>query len=82
MKTPHKVTAHDYALLFNNDLGERIIDDLVTRFCGVTFVKGGQEAERLTSYNLGRRDVVEFVISKLNEDATGAEDSTVEIQEK
>lgn len=78
-KTPSDVTAHDYALLFNNDLGERIIDDLVTRFCGVTFVRGAQEAERQTTYNIGRRDVVEFILGRINADAQGEPDSTIDM---
>lgn len=82
MKKSQPVTAHDYALLFNNDLGERILDELVTRFCGVAFVRGGQEAERLTSYNLGKRDVVEYILGQINADAQGETDSTVDIPEQ
>jgi hypothetical protein len=49
-----------------------VLEDLVNRFAGSTYVRGGLEAQRETDFRSGRRDVVEHILSQINR-AAGAE---------
>lgn len=55
--------------------GVRILDDLVRRFGGALYVKGGEEGRRDTDYRLGRRAVLDFIIGQINL-ANGQHDDT------
>lgn len=56
-----------YAEIFEDDRrGAAILEDLVRRFGEKVYVAGGHEADRQTCYNAGKRDVVEFIISRIN----------------
>lgn len=57
-----------YARVFeSHHEGVLIFEDLVRRFGGHPFVKGGRAAERETLRNLGSRRVVDFIIAKINQ---------------
>ncbi|AJY11857.1 hypothetical protein K6W16_10410 [Burkholderia dolosa] len=67
-----RATPDDYRVIFESPAGSLVLDDLVRRFTGSVFVRGGHDGERETTYRLGRRDVVEHIISMINR-ANGAE---------
>lgn len=67
-----RATPDDYRITFENPAGALVLDDLVKRFTGSVFVRGGHDGERETTYRLGRRDVVEHILSMINR-ANGAE---------
>lgn len=59
--------ADTYARVFEgHHEGVLILEDLVRRFGGATFVKGGEEGRRMTDYNLGRRAVLDFIVNQVN----------------
>lgn len=61
-------TPKEYAALFEDDLrGAAILQDLINRFARKVFVQGGHEADRLTCYNAGKRDVIEFIVGMVNQ---------------
>lgn len=66
------VTPQDYSVLFESPTGQIVLDDLVSRFCGSTYVKGGLEAQRETDFRSGKREVVEHILRQINR-AAGAE---------
>lgn len=56
-----------YARVFeHHHEGVLILEDLTMRFGGKLFVKGGEEGRRQTDYNLGRREVLDFIVSMVN----------------
>jgi hypothetical protein len=56
-----------YARVFEeHHEGKLIFEDLVRRFGRQPYVPGGQDAERQTLVNLGRRAVVDFIVSRIN----------------
>lgn len=60
-------TPKDYADLFEEDRrGAAILEHLTRMFAGKVYVKGGQEADRETCYNAGKRDVIEFIVTQCN----------------
>ncbi|WP_186206897.1 hypothetical protein [Burkholderia gladioli] len=61
----------DYRIVFESPAGALVLDDLVRRFTGSAYVRGGQEGERETCFRLGRRDVVEHILGQINR-ANGA----------
>lgn len=65
------VTALDYAVLFESPSGQAVLDDLVQRFTGKTYVQGGHDAERETCFRAGKREVVEHILRQINS-ANGA----------
>jgi hypothetical protein len=69
---PPAATPAEYALLFASKAGELVLEDLVNRFAGSTYVRGGLEAQRETDFRSGRRAVVEHILSQINR-ASGAE---------
>ena len=63
-----RIDAAAYARVFEgHHEGVLILEDLTRRFGGSLFVKGGEEGRRLTDYNLGRRAVLDFIVSKVNQ---------------
>lgn len=46
--------------------GALILEDLTKRFGGTLFVKGGEEGRRQTDYNLGRRALLDFIVTMCN----------------
>lgn len=57
-----------YARVFSeNREGQIVLDDLITRFGGALFVKGGEEGRRQTDYNLGRRALLDFIVGRVNQ---------------
>jgi hypothetical protein len=46
--------------------GEAVLVDLMARFGGELFVAGGQEGERQTLINLGRRQVLDHILGQIN----------------
>ncbi|MDW9227070.1 hypothetical protein C7S15_1637 [Burkholderia cepacia] len=67
-----RATPDDYRIAFENPVGALVLEDLVRRFTGAVFVRGGHDGERETTYRLGKRDVVEHILSMINR-ANGAE---------
>ncbi len=61
-----------YARVFETSPeGAAVLDDMVTRFGGSLFVKGGEEGRRETDFRLGRRSVLDFIVAQINR-ANGA----------
>ncbi len=46
--------------------GKLVLEDLISRFGGNLFVKGGEEGRRQTDYNLGRREILDFIVMMVN----------------
>lgn len=62
-----------YARVFEeNREGQLVLEDLVNRFGGRLYVRGGQEAERETLVRLGKRAVLDHIVAQVNH-ARGAE---------
>lgn len=56
-----------YARVFEgHHEGAQVLEDLIRRFGGALFVKGGEEGRRQTDFNLGRRSVLDFILSQVN----------------
>lgn len=57
-----------YARVFEgHHEGALILEDLTRRFGGALWVKGGLEAQRQTDHNLGKRAVLDFIVSMVNQ---------------
>lgn len=70
---PPKATPQDYQQLFEDmPQGRLILEDLVARFGGNPYVRGGVEASRETDYRAGQLRVVSFILDRINR-ANGAE---------
>jgi len=68
-----KARPEDYADLFERDpRGALILEDLVARFGGNPYVRGGVEAARETDYRAGQLRVVTYILDQINR-ANGAE---------
>ncbi|MEQ6971032.1 hypothetical protein [Pectobacterium polaris] len=73
-----QVRPEDYKRIFEETPGgAEVLDELTRRFGGAVFVKGGPEGDRQTCFNAGRRDVLDFILRRLNE-ADGVSDDVVE----
>ncbi|GKV93532.1 hypothetical protein H2Y56_05955 [Pectobacterium aroidearum] len=73
-----QVRPEDYRRIFEETPGgAEVLDELTRRFGGAVFVKGGPEGDRQTCFNAGRRDVLDFILRRLNE-ADGVSDDVVE----
>ena len=63
----NRATPEAYARVFEqHHEGVLILEDLTRRFGGALFVKGGEEGRRETDYRLGRRAVLDFILSQIN----------------
>jgi hypothetical protein len=68
MKGGDQVDVGAYARIFEGHPdGVAILNDLVSRFGGSLFVKGGEEGRRETDFRLGRRSVLDYVLSKIDQ---------------
>ena len=57
-----------YARVFEgHHEGALILEDLTRKFGGALFVKGGEEGRRETDYRLGRRALLDHIISQINQ---------------
>lgn len=57
-----------YARVFENHPdGKAVLEDLVARFGRSIYVKGGPEGDRETCKNAGNREVLDFIISRINQ---------------
>lgn len=62
-----EVTPEMYARVFENHAeGKLILEDMVRRFCGSTYVRGGHEADREQCYRAGRYDVIQHILNQIN----------------
>lgn len=56
-----------YARVFEGHAeAKMVLEDLTKRFGGALFVKGGEEGRRQTDFNLGRRFVLDFILTMIN----------------
>jgi hypothetical protein len=70
---PKPLQPVDYQRVFEGDpVGARILEDLIGRFGGNPYTKGGLEAQRETDRKAGSLEVVNFLLRKINQ-ANGAE---------
>lgn len=64
-----------YARVFDGfPEGRQILEELVARFGGNPYVRGGHEADRETAYRAGQRRVVDFILTRINQ-ANGVHDA-------
>lgn len=74
-----KAVADDYKVVFEDSMaGQLVLDDLIARFAGQIFVKGGHEGDRETCYRAGKRDVVEYIVKMINR-ANGVNDENQDL---
>lgn len=65
--TERKADPATYARVFEgHHEGALVLEDLIARFAGALFVKGGEEGRRETDYRLGRRAVLDFILGQIN----------------
>ncbi|ENV02415.1 MULTISPECIES: Bbp19 family protein [Acinetobacter] len=63
----HKPSAEDYYSIFEaHPIGRIVSDDLVNKFGGVTYVRGGQDAERESCFRAGKKYVVDHILMQIN----------------
>lgn len=60
--------------------GALILEDLIERFGGNLYVKGGEEGRRQTDYNLGKREILDFIVMMVNR-GNGVDPNAAEIEE-
>lgn len=64
------VAPAEYALIFeDNRIGAAILEELVARFGGNPYVRGGLEQQRETDYRAGSKAVVDFLVLRINQAA-------------
>lgn len=64
----NKATPETYRNVFDLDQnGIRILEDLVARYCRSSYVPGGHDAERESCYRAGAANVVNFILTKINQ---------------
>lgn len=69
---PAKAMPADYAAVFEaSPAGQLVLEDLLNRYYGAVYVKGGIEAQRETDFRCGRRAVIEFIYAQLDRAAAG-----------
>lgn len=67
-KQVRKATAGTYRLVFDVEpAGQRVLEDLVAKYCKSAYVRGGQDAERESCYRAGQAAVVNFILTKINQ---------------
>jgi len=76
--SPAPLPAEAYARVFVNlPEGVQVLEDLVRRFGRSPYVPGGQEGERASCYNAGKRAVLDFILGRINQ-AAGLDESAAE----
>ncbi len=74
---PRKPTAMDYYTLFEaNPIGRDILDDLVNLFGGVSYTRGGHDADRETCFKAGKKFVVDHIIIQANKATTNQQNQS------
>lgn len=69
------ITPKDYADIFEGSpQGQLILEDLVSRFGGSVYVKGGADAARQTDFNCGKRAVLDFILARISQAQEGYKD--------
>ena len=64
----NKATPETYRNVFDLDVnGQRVLEDLVAKYCKSSYVRGGQDAERESCYRAGAASVVNFILTKINQ---------------
>ncbi len=72
--------AEVYARIFDGTPeGQQILEELVARFGGNPYVRGGHEADRETAYRAGQNRVVNFILGRVNE-ANGASPTDADME--
>ena len=73
---PEPLAPEVYARVFEGHAeGAQILEDLTRRFAvGGMFAKDDQGGERETCRRIGRREVVEFIVARINQ-ANGVDDA-------
>lgn len=62
-----QATPQQYAHTFGlSGDGQAVLDDLIERFGAALYVPGGHEAERQTLVNLGRRQVIDYIMAQIS----------------
>ncbi|EPF6219508.1 hypothetical protein LNJ60_004068 [Acinetobacter baumannii] len=74
---PRKPTPMDYYTLFEaNPIGRDILDDLVNLFGGVSYTRGGHDADRETCFKAGKKFVVDHIIIQANKATTNQQNQS------
>lgn len=78
--TEHRdLPAEVYARVFENfPDGKLVLEDLVRKFGRSIYVKGGLEGDRATCKNAGNREVLDFILGKINQAAGLSEPAPTE----
>ena len=64
----NKATPETYRNVFDLHVnGQRVLEDLVAKYCKSSYVRGGQDAERESCYRAGAASVVNFILTKINQ---------------
>lgn len=67
MTRPDQLPAETYARVFENHAeGAQILEELVSRFGGNPYKRGGLEAQRETDFRAGQLSVVTFILNRIN----------------
>jgi hypothetical protein len=75
-----RATPDDYKLVFEDSLaGQAVLEDLIARFGGAPYVKGGHEGDRETCFRAGKLEVVNFVVAQINR-SNGVNDETQNVE--
>lgn len=62
-----QVTPQDYHTIFESiPTGQAILSDLVSRFGGTSYVRGGHDADRETCFRAGQKHVVDHILIQTN----------------
>lgn len=62
-----QLTPQDYHTIFESTpIGQSILTDLVSRFGGTSYVRGGQDADRETCFRAGQKHVVDHILIQVN----------------
>lgn len=72
---PLVVTPEDYARTFDTPHGQRVLEDLVSRYGGNPYHKGGLEAQRETDFACGENNVVNRITSQIFRATNPSEDA-------
>lgn len=72
-------TPSDYALIFeSHKVGAAVLEELIAKYGGNPYVKGGQEADRQTAFNAGKLEVINFILRRLNQANGVSDDEPIE----
>jgi hypothetical protein len=62
-----EVTPEMYARVFESFAeGALVLEDLLHRYGGNPYVKGGPEGDRATAFKCGENNVVNFIVNQIN----------------